>query len=161
MTGRPSHRRTRKNIETAVRLDIPLRVGIIASDGGQRVEETRRDLEGLGVERIAVDRVRSFGRGAQGRAPDLADLCGRCGSGKAAVGPTGEVSPCVLSGWMSVGNVKAAPLAAILGGSAMNLAATAIRTSTPASAACGPDDDDDPDTECTPGFPGSSCTPRT
>ncbi|MGW2508510.1 SPASM domain-containing protein [Streptomyces scopuliridis] len=155
MTGRRSHERTRTNIERAVGLGIPLRVGIIDSAEGQRVTEARRDLETLGVRRISVDGVRPFGRGAQGQAPDMANLCGRCGAGRAAISPTGEVSPCVFSGWMSVGNVMSTPLATILGGGAMKRANTAIRAE-----AGGDDDDDDNDDECSPGFPGSECTPR-
>lgn len=166
VTGRPSHARTRTNIERAVGLGIPLRVGIIDVGEGQRVAEARRDLEGLGVTRIGVDRVRPFGRGAQEQAPDTANLCGRCGTGRAAVSPTGEVSPCVFSSWISVGNVKSAPLATILSGAAMKHAITSIR------AERGGDDDDNGsssgggdcgpvgDGECSPGFPSSSCTPR-
>ncbi|MFE1963243.1 SPASM domain-containing protein [Streptomyces sp. NPDC059479] len=85
----------------------------------------------------------------------MANLCGRCGTGRAAISPTGEVSPCVFSGWMGVGNVKNNPLASVLGGSAMKQANTSIRAE-----AGGGDDDDDNDDECTPGFPGSECTPR-
>ncbi|MFE2633659.1 radical SAM/SPASM domain-containing protein [Streptomyces scopuliridis] len=154
MTGRRSHERTRTNIERAVGLGIPLRVGIINSAEGQPVTETQRDLEALGVRRISVDGVRPFGRGAQGQAPDMANLCGRCGAGRAAISPTGEVSPCVFSGWMSVGNVMSTPLATILSGGALKRANTAIR------AEAGGDDDDDNDDECSPGFPGSECTPR-
>lgn len=160
ITGRRSHARTRTNIERAVGLGIPVRVGIIDGGEGQRVAEARRDLEGLGVTRIRVDHVRPFGRGAQGQAPNVTGLCGQCGTGRAAISPTGDVSPCVFSGWLSVGNVKETPLAAILGGSAMNRATASIRTAVPALATCGPDDEEDTDEECTPGFPGSSCTPR-
>ncbi|MEU8913011.1 radical SAM protein [Streptomyces nigrescens] len=46
VTGRPSHARTRVNIERAVGLGIPLRVGIIDGGNGQRVDEAREDLKG-------------------------------------------------------------------------------------------------------------------
>ncbi|WP_101254049.1 radical SAM/SPASM domain-containing protein [Streptomyces barkulensis] len=154
MTGRRSHGRTRENIARAVRLGIPLRVGVVTGDEEQAAG-ARRDLEALGVERIGIDHVRPFGRGGQGRVPDTAKLCGRCGSGVAAIGPTGEVSPCVFSGWMGVGNVRHTPLAAILGGEAMTRATTAIQGAAGRNDPCGPDDE-----ECTPGFPGSSCSPR-
>lgn len=155
MTRRRSHDRTRTNIERAVGLGIPLRVGIIDSSERSRVTETRRDLETLGVNRISADGIRPFGRGAQGQAPGMANLCGRCGTGRAAISPTGEVSPCVFSGWMSVGNVTSTPLATILGGAAMKRANTSIQAE-----AGGGDDDEDNDDECSPGFPGSECTPR-
>lgn len=159
MTGRRSHARTRSNIEKAAGLGIPLRVGVVVGDEAQRVNETTRELEALGVGRISVDRVRPFGRGAQGnvRVPDLANLCGRCGTGRAAISPTGEVSPCVLSAWLGVGNVRDAPLAAILGGAAMARANASIRRAAAPRGDCSPGDNDD---ECSPGFPGTECSPK-
>ncbi|WP_243725703.1 radical SAM protein [Actinomadura rubrisoli] len=154
ITGRPSHQRTRANIEKAVRLGVPLRVGIIDIGDTQRVSQARADLEILGVADIRVDKVRAFGRGARGQAPDMAQLCGRCGSGKATIGPTGDVSPCVMSQWMSVGNIQDAALADILGGAAMAEANASIRAVARLGGAC------DPDEECSPGSPGSGCTPR-
>ncbi|WP_327430557.1 radical SAM protein [Streptomyces sp. NBC_01236] len=158
MTGRPSHGRTRTNIAEAVRRGIPLRVGIITGSEAQRVSEAQQDLEALGVTRVRVDHVRPFGRGGQDRAPDMGNLCGRCGTGRAAIGPTGDVSPCVFSAWLSVGNVKDAPLASILNGPAMARTNASIRSRR------NPDDFDgctpDTDDECSPGTPGSECTPR-
>ncbi|MCP9210924.1 radical SAM protein [Streptomyces sp. NEAU-Y11] len=157
VTGRPSHARTLANIRKAVRLGIPVRAGIVATTDTQRVDEARRELEALGVKRISVDHVRPFGRGSEGAAPDVSGLCGRCGSGRASIGPDGGVSPCVFSaGWMGVGNVQDMPLAAILGGDAMTEANVAIR----AAAGSDPCDPDDVPDECSPGFPGSECTPR-
>jgi MoaA/NifB/PqqE/SkfB family radical SAM enzyme len=166
MTGRPSHARTRANIEKAVRLGIPLRVGIIVGSDDQRASEARRDLEALGVTRIGMDDVRPFGRGARDQEPDPANLCGRCGTGRAAIGPNGEVSPCIMSGWMGVGNVRDSSLDAILDGAAMAKASASIRNATsgrgcyPDSAPCapdnappqpcGPDDGTNPPSECEP-----------
>ncbi|MGW5820415.1 radical SAM protein [Streptomyces noursei] len=164
MTGRRTHARTKANIARAVEARIPLRVGIIDAGEGQRVDEARHELEQLGVTRIGIDRVRPFGRGAHGQAPDIAHLCGRCGTGKAAISPTGEVSPCPMSGWLGVGNVQQAPLASILSGTAMAKATKSIRTT---AGKCGDDDEGGDDTcdpvgdgECTPGYPSSSCSPR-
>lgn len=172
MTGRPSHARTRANIAKAVRLGIPLRVGIIVGSDDQRADEARRELEALGVTAIGVDHVRAFGRGAHEQEPDPADLCGRCGTGRAAIGPNGEVSPCIMSGWMSVGNVQAAPLADILGGPVMAEANAVIRKSQqprgggecyPDGAPCAPDQAPpipcSPDQECSPGHPTDKCSP--
>lgn len=157
MTGRPSHARTRGNISKAVQFGIPLRVGLIVGDDTQRATEAEQELRALGVTRIRRDHVRPFGRGANGAAPDMGGLCGRCGDGRAAVGPNGDVSPCVFSTAWSVGNVRTASLADILGGAAMASAQASIRSARTSSAfdPCGPTDD-----ECTPGTPGSSCTPR-
>ncbi|GAA1717761.1 radical SAM/SPASM domain-containing protein [Streptomyces yatensis] len=165
VTGRPSHARTMANIRKAVQLGIPLRAGIVATTGTQRVDEARRELEALGVKRISMDHVRPFGRGSKGAAPDASGLCGRCGTSRASIGPDGGVSPCVFSaGWMDVGNVRDTPLVTILGGDAMAEANTVIRAAT-GSDPCDPDSSSgcDPDNvpdECSPGFPGSECTPR-
>jgi MoaA/NifB/PqqE/SkfB family radical SAM enzyme len=157
MTARPSHRRTRENIIKAVQLGIPLRVGLVVGDDAQRADEAEQELRALGVADIRRDHVRAFGRGSNGAAPDMGGLCGRCGDGRAAIGPNGDVSPCVFSGAWSVGNVQSAPLADILGGAAMAGANAAIRSArSPGSYdPCGPTDD-----ECTPGTPGSSCSPK-
>lgn len=66
----------RANITKAVRLGIPLRVGVIVGDETQRAAEARRELAALGVTRVRVDHVRPFGRGGQDKAPDMAELCG-------------------------------------------------------------------------------------
>ncbi|MES0837676.1 radical SAM/SPASM domain-containing protein [Nocardiopsis tropica] len=162
MTGRPaSHRHTRRNLVKALGKGVPTRVGIVTADG-VGVEETRAELEALGVTRIGVDHVRPYGRGAQDREPDCSGLCGACGDNRASVAPDGSVSPCVFSTWMSAGNVHQTGLADILTGPDMSNARTAIQE------AKGPDDDDDehtiitcePDHWCSPGGPGSVCDPR-
>lgn len=162
VTGRPSHRMTRANIATAVHMGIPLRVGIVATTDGQRVDEARADLESLGVTRISVDHARPFGRAAEGQQPDPSGLCGQCGTGKAAIGPDGEVTPCVFSGWMGVGNVRTARLADVLGGDAKAEANAVIRrevaTSGAAMGGCEPGCE--PNDSCNPGMPGSECPPR-
>jgi len=65
------------------------------------VHEAQADLKVLGVAQSGTDSLRHFGRG-QGEHPacDLAELCGRCGHGRAAIGPDGEVSPCIMSEWL-------------------------------------------------------------
>jgi MoaA/NifB/PqqE/SkfB family radical SAM enzyme len=172
ITGRPrSHGRTRANIAQAVTLGVPIRVGIIAAHHQQRVDEARQDLESLGVGRIHVDHLRPFGRGSAGQPPDASRLCGQCGKGAACVGPTGAVSPCVFSTWITVGNVHTDPLTAILRGTALSEANAAIRAAA-ASSRCSPEGDSspcspeagsdcDPNLECNPGFGGSECDPRT
>lgn len=160
MTGRAaSHRHTRRNIVKAVELGVPLRAGVVTADG-QGVEEARRDLKDLGVTRIGVDRVRPFGRGADGQAPATAGLCGACGDERAAISPDGQVSPCVFSTWMSVGAVQKSPLADILSGPAMSQARDEIMAGRdsddpPIFIPCSPDKD-----ICKPGGPPSECDPR-
>lgn len=58
-----------------------------------------------------------------------------------------------MSAWMSVGNVRDASLADIVSGAAM-AEATASITAAPSAGHC------DPDQECSPGTPGSGCTPK-
>ncbi|MCG5217570.1 radical SAM protein [Streptosporangium sp. KLBMP 9127] len=143
VTGRQgSHTRTRMNIIEAVRRKIRLRVGIIGVTDGQRVEQSRAELVNLGVTDIGTDFVRGVGRGR--RAPtDASQLCGRCGCGLAAISPTGEVWPCVLSRWMRAGNVQEQPLADILTGHAWER--LVARIPGPAAGDCSPDSQD-----CTP-----------
>lgn len=152
MTGRSSHAQTRRNAAMAVELGIPIRAGIIDTGGGH-VDGARADLAELGITTVRVDRVRGLGRAG---GIDVSELCGRCGRGVAAVGPDGDVWPCVMSRWLSVGNVRMSPLPEILAGRAMARAVATIPASGPeaAQAIC------QPHQECSPGTEGSHCTPR-
>lgn len=154
ITGRPTHARTRANIQRAISVGVPIRVGIVDTGDGQRVDQARRDLQALGVTSIRVDRVRPFGRASGGQAPDASGLCGRCGDGKAAIGPDGTVTPCIMSTWMRVGSVHEEPLADILGGAALADATAAIRAAAQLGDTC------EPDEECSPGTPLSGCNPK-
>ncbi|MEU7177701.1 MULTISPECIES: radical SAM protein [Streptomyces] len=116
---RGSHRRTRANVEKALSLDIPLRGGVVAVREGQRVQEAARDLAALGVGQVSGDRTRAFGRASKGASPALGDLCGHCAHEKCAIGPAGEVWPCVLGRSLTLGNVLDTPLADIWGGTRM------------------------------------------
>ncbi|MCP3800356.1 radical SAM protein [Allokutzneria sp. A3M-2-11 16] len=117
--GRGSHARTKANIAEALRRSIPLRVGLIDVQDGQRVDQARAELDALGVTEIGLDRLRQVGRGVRDQKPSLDQLCGNCARGQIAVAADGAVWPCVFSRWMPVGNVRTAPLAEILAGPAM------------------------------------------
>lgn len=161
MTGRPaSHRHTRRNLVKALSLGISTRASIITTDG-TGVEETRNELETLGVTRIDIDHVRPYGRSNPAPKPDCKGLCGACGDNRASVAPDGTVSPCVFTTWMPTGNVRGEELATILSGTAMADARATIR------AAKGDNDDGkvfvpcSPDKDiCKPGGPPSECDPR-
>ncbi|MER7361391.1 radical SAM/SPASM domain-containing protein [Nonomuraea wenchangensis] len=145
-----SHARTRANIAQAVRHSIPIRAAIVEVIADQRVERAAADLMALGVTRIGTDRVRGIGHGAS-TPPRVAELCGRCGRTKAAVSPDGEVWPCVMARWMSAGNVRATPLADILGGDRWRSLVSTIPRS-PHRMVCNPD--------CKPAQgDGSDCAP--
>ena len=117
---RGSHRRTRANIERALNLRIPLRGGVVTVRPGQRAQEAAQDLLSLGVEEVGGDRTRAFGRGSRGAAPTIADLCGHCAHEKCAIGPNGDVWPCVLGRFLSMGNVREASIAEIWSGTRMS-----------------------------------------
>jgi len=152
ITTRPgSYARTRENIAEAVRRGIPLRAGIVSVLPGQRVTEARRELEALDVTAIRTDRTRRLGRASlPGSGTDAAELCGRCGHGQAAVLPSGEVTPCVMSRWLTTGNVRERGLGAILGGEAW---AAALRTIPPRA------DGNPCDPDCKPASDGGDCSP--
>jgi MoaA/NifB/PqqE/SkfB family radical SAM enzyme len=111
---RGSYFRTRANIIEAVRRSIPLRVGLINVDEDQRVEQARRELKALGVQEIDVDRLRQVGRGIRNQQPNISELCGSCGGDFIAILPDGTVSPCPISRWIAIGNVRRETLFSIL-----------------------------------------------
>ncbi|MGH3833309.1 MAG: radical SAM protein [Pseudonocardiaceae bacterium] len=120
VTGRVgSHARTRENIVEAVRRSIPLRVGVIDLDGGQRVDQAVAELGALGVTEVGYDRLRQVGRGVRDQAPSMDQLCGHCARDVLAVAADGAVWPCVFSRWLPVGNVKVASLPEIVAGAAV------------------------------------------
>jgi MoaA/NifB/PqqE/SkfB family radical SAM enzyme len=149
VTMRNSHAATRRNAVKAVSLGIPIRAGVIDAGAGQ-VNGAKEDLRALGITRIGVDRIRAIGRGGGN---DISELCGRCGRGVAAISPDGDVWPCVFSRWIRVGNVMSNSLAEIMASRAMADAVASIPNGR--RAVC------NPDTECSPGSPPSSCKPRT
>ncbi|MCF6469528.1 radical SAM protein [Nonomuraea sp. MG754425] len=153
ITGRKgSHSRTRAAVIEAVNRGIPLKVGIVDCGApGQRAREAREEMIALGVAQVpAPDRIRGVGRAAQamGIEANVHELCGRCGSGRAAVSWDGDVRPCVLSRFLpSAGNVRTTALAHILGGAAWN----ALLVQVPRRR--------EPDEECRPDSDGNDCRP--
>jgi MoaA/NifB/PqqE/SkfB family radical SAM enzyme len=119
VTGsRASYGRTKANIREAVRRGVPLRAGIVEVTGGQDIDAAMAELRELGVTRMSADRARGVGRAARETTPDVSDLCGRCGQGRAAIGMDGQVIPCVLGRFLVAGNVKDTPLPEIFTGPA-------------------------------------------
>ncbi|MGA4839925.1 radical SAM/SPASM domain-containing protein [Streptomyces sp. G45] len=117
--GRGSHARTRANIARAQELGIEMRGSVINVLEGQRADYAEHELSRLGIRDVRTDAIRPYGRGAQGTAPSINRLCGRCGRRKFAISPTGEVWPCVFARWISLGNVHTQSLAEIYDGDAM------------------------------------------
>ncbi|MEU5159676.1 radical SAM protein [Streptomyces sp. NPDC020875] len=117
ITGRTgSHAATIGNIAEALRRGLRPTVAVIDLGNGQRVEQARAAMTALGVPDVRVDRVRAVGNAARGALPSTAELCGRCGIGKAAILPDGTVAPCEIGGrFLTAGSVATgASLASVL-----------------------------------------------
>lgn len=156
-----SHERTRANLAEALGRKIPLRAGIVELADGQRSEQARLELEELGVEQIGIDRMRHVGRGQQGTAADVSQLCGHCGQGVAAVAADGSVWPCVFSRWMAVGNVLKAPLREILAGPEMNAVSADLAREFASTRPCVPKMcDPQCGPNCSPACNPTGCTPN-
>ena len=149
ITGRrTAHSRTMENIREARRRGIPVRAVLVSVYDDQDTEAARAELAALGVN---VDKptgeVRALGRAARS-GPDVHELCGHCGVGRAAIGPEGAVSPCVMSSsWMTAGSVRDEPLASIVHGARMRELVAAIPGPRRDVTGCNPDND------------GSDCSP--
>ncbi|WP_159372876.1 radical SAM/SPASM domain-containing protein [Nocardia caishijiensis] len=143
--------RTTANIGKAVRLGVPIRVGIVTVLADQRVEQARRLLTDLGVEDIEVDHVRRAGRANADADVKLEELCGQCAGDVLAVYPDGAVRPCVFTRTLEVGDVLTSSLRDVIESQELVTARAAIRNATENSRDCNP--------TCNPGcHPG--CGPR-
>src|SRR6266545_3821398 len=111
-----SFERTRANIVEALRRGIDVKVGIVEVVDGQGAEQARAELEALGITDIQIDRTRAIGRAARGRQPDVSELCGKCGRGRAAIDTHGRLVPCVLGRFLVAGTVTETPLGELLAG---------------------------------------------
>lgn len=165
ITRRPSHARTRANIIEALRRSIPLRVGVVSMTDGQRTEQAIAELRALGVSDIGHDHLRQFGRGVSDQANRVEQLCGHCGDGVMAIGPTGEVWPCVFSRWLPVGNVRATPLAEVLAGQRSQQVRTELSAAFEVRNVCLPEMCDPKcgpycSPACMPQGAGNPCAPR-
>lgn len=156
VTGRPTHAQTRRNAEIAVSMGIPIRAGVINVGDDDTAQAAIDDLRSMGITKIAVDRVRGVGRGGDG-SPAPEELCGRCGQDVAGISADGDVTPCIFSRWLKVGNVRDKGLSEILESPEM---AAAMATIPPPRPGVRNADPCDPNAECPPGFPPSSCDPR-
>ncbi len=119
VTGsRASHARTTANVAEAVRRGVKVHAGIAGVVDGQDIEAAKQSLRELGVTDIMSDRARGVGRAAHGMEPDISELCGQCGKGRAAIGMDGQLTPCVLGRFLVAGNVRDTPLGGLFASSA-------------------------------------------
>ncbi|RFU41928.1 radical SAM/SPASM domain-containing protein [Actinomadura logoneensis] len=155
ITGRPTWRQTRANIDRALELGVPLRVGIVRVLDGQRIDQARAQLRHMGVATVSVDRTRRIGRAAEAGVGPLGELCGRCGDGRAAIGPDGEVWLCTMARTISAGNVRARDLADVLSGQAWRELRTTLPHRNTDAVECKPNGDSN---DCAPAEK-QSCDP--
>ena len=159
-----SHKRTVHNIERAVALNLPIRVGIIEVGEEQDVNDAARYLSHIDVRNVRVDRTRRIGRAERfgvSRNP-VDELCGGCADARAAIDSLGRVYPCVFARWLPIGNVLESSLRSLVG--SQRFAAT--RAKLQGSFACR---DDHGQTEvdarsglkqCAPCSPDQDCNPK-
>lgn len=171
--GRGSYVRTKSNIIEATRRRIPLRASLVHVLDGQRIDAARAELRRIGVlGEIRTDRVRAIGNGEAStlKIHDPAELCGRCGTDRAAVNPDGVVTPCVMSRWLTSGDLRQQTLAEILNGSEWREHMAVIpqregscipQTCTPAEDSCQPSPGvlEGKATGCNPDQDGDDCSP--
>lgn len=118
ITGQPgSFDATWANIAAARGRGIALKVGMVRVLDGQDLDGGAEMLGVLGITNITRDDARPVGRAApRGTTTTDADLCQRCGKGRAAIDTDGRLMPCVLGRHHSAGNVRDVPLADLLTG---------------------------------------------
>lgn len=73
----------------------------------------------VGINEVKVDHQRPFGR-ATGAEEQLQNLCGACANGTLCIGPSGEVSPCIMSKSWGIGSVKSKSLVEIVSSSRLS-----------------------------------------
>lgn len=145
VTGRRgSHAATRANLIEAHRRGIRVRVGIVDVLHGQRIEEAREELLALGITNVHIDRLRGVGNAAQGAGlPSMSELCGRCGTGTAAILSDGTVTPCVIGRFLPAGQVQGTSLERVFASPQWQRLAASIPAGRhdPCGPDCGPNDD--------------------
>lgn len=112
-----SHDRTMKNVQRLKLANIPLRLAVVSMPKNKNeAEKTIGILKGQGFKNVDIDNVRAFGRAMAitKREPKLEELCGQCWNGTFCITPQGEVSPCIMSRNLKIGDVNKQSLKDIL-----------------------------------------------
>jgi len=181
---RSSHARTVGNLRRLVADGVATRAAIIAVDQPKaEIARTETFLRDLGVPHVRSARTQPIGRGeaVAGRAACLDGLCGHCWRGKLCVAPDGFAYACVMARDWPVGNVLTDPLAAIVGGDALESVRRRVHDQVwlprLQAGACPPDGEPGPDSDpgagkdlpepaeecpqsCTPDDAGGDCAPH-
>lgn len=173
ITGSPgSHRKTISNVQQALELHIPIRIGVIEMDvNSNDVADTVKYLGGMGVQDVGTDRIRGIGRGGETDSCGVGELCGHCWRGNLCVDPSGEVSPCIMSKNWKIGNIHDKSLSKLaisgrIGTTRKQLSEEWTAANPTPSNGCAPDD------KCNPGackpqvggppgcYPKKACAPK-
>lgn len=186
-----SFKRTIASIQRTVAAEIPTRVGVISMKENQdSASKAVALLKAMGVQRVKIDGIRGPRRD-ETPAPDFdpySQLCGNCWRGNLAINSAGEIAPCVMSRFATVGNVRNG-IAAALDSEELGLFRQKVRqieedlrqgtiyscnpdpcnpncspggTTKPCNPNCNPGDwtpPCSPSTDCSPTEPSPSCQP--
>ena len=163
-----SHRRTISNVRGLIDRKVELRAAIVIMDENKYpVDPTIDFLKQLGVMKISVDQVRTFGRARSEMACAMDSLCGNCANNILAVGPDGLVAPCIMSKDWAVGSVLNTSLKQIAHSESLQSLRRSIGEATgrfpvsecspysqcaPANPTCGPN--------CSPNYSCGPCSPN-
>lgn len=142
-----SHAATVANLRKARELGLKVRASVIKVHPSQDIDPLVAWLESEGVHQVTVDRMRRIGRARTpiGDADLFRELCGRCSDGGATVSTVGDVFPCVFCRVLGVGNIRVAPLSAVLTSEAWFSLQDRLRSvfsASSAGATCGPSEKD-------------------
>ncbi|MEO9061087.1 MAG: radical SAM protein [Nitrosospira sp.] len=160
-----SFSRTIGNLRKLVANGISARVAMVAmAENASLADSTVAFLkDDVGVYEVKVDYQRPFGR-ASGAEAQLQNLCGACASDTLCIGPSEEVSPCIMSRKWGVGSVKSQSLVEIVSSNRLSTLRNDIGRAVSTQRGFGPDDfasTCDPSADCGPQVcnPVISCHP--
>lgn len=113
-----SHEKTSANIKKMYNQGVRLRAGVVltpVNDGEGELEKTIEYLNELGIPEVRHDNVHGVGRARDFLVQNEYEaLCGKCWMGKLAIDSQGYVHPCVMSRFITLGNVLEQGLGEIL-----------------------------------------------
>ncbi len=112
-----SYERTIAAIRRLQEAGVELRVAVVRVPlNRETCQATIEFVQGMGIANVGIDNARAFGRAQAllGRTPELNELCGHCWKGTICIDPQGNVSPCIMSRHMRMGNVESSSVGEIL-----------------------------------------------
>jgi MoaA/NifB/PqqE/SkfB family radical SAM enzyme len=119
-----SFEKTVSGIKKIVAAGLSIRAEIILMDENiNDLAAASTLLKSLGVDTIRANRQISVGRAAkdvplQGKS---VGLCGRCGDGRIAIAPDGQIYPCIMSRGNSLGSIRSNSISEIMQGKTLQI----------------------------------------